>query len=210
MSRRKGEDTPARKRRRLPHVADLGRADPFRREDWRQLEEQCSRITNGQEFHIRQRVQRDQWMYVVHFSEAHQAKALADWVRRQRFSERPAPTFGPSPDERTAFEQAAVAWGVRTGAIRRAVQAWRRKAHEGGSLLQCQTAAQMALRPYLPPDHGHFDMAQVFVSWVQREHGQWFYGRRSSRCSGSRRKMPTRTARPTSKTDGRTGGTVSV
>ena len=91
MSRRKGEDTPARKRQRLPHVADLGRADPFRREDWRELEEQCGRITNGQEFHICQRVQRDQWMYVVHFAEAHQAKALEDWVRRQRFSERPAP-----------------------------------------------------------------------------------------------------------------------
>ena len=38
----------------------------------------------------------------------------------------------------------------------------------------------MALRPYLAPEHGNFDMAQVFVSWAQREHGQWFYGHRSA------------------------------
>jgi hypothetical protein len=36
----------------------------------------------------------------------------------------------------------------------------------------------VALRPYLPPDHGYFDMAQVFVSWAQREHRRWFNGER--------------------------------
>lgn len=180
MGKRKGEDTPAKKRRRLPFVADLDRAEPFRSEDWRQLREQCRRITNGQEFYICQRVQRDEWMYVVHFAEEHQAKALEEWNRRERFSQRPVPKFGPTSEERAAFEQAAVAWGIRTGALRRTVQAWRRKSREGGSLLQCHSEAQKALRPYLPPDHGHFDMAQVFVSWAQREHGEWFYGRRLS------------------------------
>lgn len=38
--------------------------------------------------------------------------------------------------------------------------------------------AQKVLGSYQPPpDHGHFDMTQVFVSWA-REHGDWFYGRR--------------------------------
>lgn len=178
MSRRKGEDTPAKKRRRLPHVADLDREETFRSEDWKQLEEQCSRITNGREFFICQRIQRDKWMFVVHFAEAHQAKALEDWARRERFSQRPAPKFGPGAEERAAFEIAALAWGLRTGALRRTVQAWRRAYREGRSLLQAHSASQQALRSYLPPDHGYHDMAQVFVSWAQREHGDWFHGHR--------------------------------
>jgi hypothetical protein len=41
MSRRKGEDTPAKKRRRLPHVAVVEREDPFLRADSEQLEAEC-------------------------------------------------------------------------------------------------------------------------------------------------------------------------
>lgn len=180
MGRRKGEDTPAKKRRRMPHVAVIEREEPFLRSDSEALEAECQRVTNGREYFRCQRRDGDRYVHVVHFSEEHQAKALQDWINRQRFAERPVPKFGPSPEERAAFEQTALLWGLRTGAVRRTVQAWRRKSREGGSLLQCQSAAQRTLRLFMPPDDRHFDMAQVFVSWAQREHGPWFYGYRSA------------------------------
>jgi hypothetical protein len=151
MGRRKGEDTPAKKRRRLSHVAVVERSEPFAAADARLLEEECRRITNGQEFYRCMRWQIDRDVHVVHFAEAHQAVALEEWVRRNRFAERPAPKIGPSSAERAAFEAAAVMWGVRTGALRRLV---------------------------LPPAGGYIDMAELFVRWAKREHWHWFYGRR--------------------------------
>lgn len=179
MGRRKGEDTPARKRRRLPHVAVIERSAPFRREDLQELKEQCRRNTNGQEFWITTQWRNDRDVYVVHFAEAHQARTVELWARHERFAERPAPLFGPSQEERAAFEQLAIRWGVRTGALRRVVQAYRRRSLENGSLSQCHTAAQLTLQKYLPPiDAGHFDVAELFVSWAKREHWHWFYDHR--------------------------------
>lgn len=151
MGRRKGEDTAARKRRRMPHVAVIDRSEPFRDADRRILEEQCFRITNGQEFHYGMSRQDDRDVYVVHFAEAHQAQALSDWLRREHFAERPAPKFGPSCEEKHAFEQAALHWGLRTGALRRVVQAYRRAMFDNASKLRCRSAAQEELRRHLPP-----------------------------------------------------------
>ncbi len=176
LSRRKGEDTPAKKRRRLPYVAVIERSDPFRSDDQKLLEEQCFRITNGQEFYHGRRWERslDRDVHVVHFAAQHQAEALDRWVRNERFYDRPRPKYGPSEEEARAFEQAAIKWGLQTGALRRVVQAYRRAMFDQASMLRCRTAAQQELRRYLPPDHGSFDMAQVMVSWAMREHWRWF------------------------------------
>lgn len=177
LAKRKSVDTPARKRRRLPHVAVIERSDPFLPADTDALYEQCRRITNGREFHHGRRWQHDRDVHVIHFVEAHQAKALEEWVRHNRFYDRPKPHYGPSQAERSAFEQEAVKWGIRTTALRRVVQAYRCRSREGGSLLQCHTAAQQTLRLYLlPPEHDQYDVAQVLVSWAMREHFHWFFG----------------------------------
>lgn len=179
MGRHKSVDTPARKRRRLPHVAVIERSDPFLPADKQTLYEQCRRITNGQEFYHGSQWRHDRDIHVIHFAEAHQAKALEEWVWRNRFYARPKPHYGPSQEERAAFEQEVVRWGVRTGALRRVVQAYRRRSREGGSLLQCDTAAQQALRMYLlPSGHEYYDVERVLVSWAMREHGRWFRGER--------------------------------
>ncbi len=59
MSYRKGEDTPAKKRRRMPHVAVIDRDDVMRTADRDELEQVCQRLTNGNEFYIGQRRQDD-------------------------------------------------------------------------------------------------------------------------------------------------------
>jgi hypothetical protein len=40
----------------------------------------------------------DRYVHVVHFAEEHQAMALEEWLRRERFEERPVPKFGPSKE----------------------------------------------------------------------------------------------------------------
>lgn len=198
MSRRKGEDTPAKKRRRLPHVAVIERSDPFLAADRQQLEDQCFRITNGREFFVTMRWQDDRDVHVVHFAEPHQAKSLEEWIRQTRFYARPKPYYGPTQEERAAFEQEALAWGARTGALRAVVQAYRRRSLAGGSIGQCQTAAEQMLRRHLLPDgHGHYNVATVLVSWAMREHTGWFFGlRRQANGTGNEPDFPPPDAYP--------------
>lgn len=163
----------------MPHAAVIDRSDPFLAADQQELDEQCFRITNGREFFVTTRWQNDRDVYVVHFAEAHQAKALEEWVKRTRFYARPKPRYGPSEEERAAFEQEALAWGTRTGALRAVVQAYRRRHHASANMMQCQTAAEQMLRRYLLPEgHGYYNVATVLVSWAMRKHTAWFFGSR--------------------------------
>jgi hypothetical protein len=52
MGRRKGEDTIAAKRRRMPYVAKLRREDPFKPEDSRELEAACRRVAAASEYMV--------------------------------------------------------------------------------------------------------------------------------------------------------------
>ena len=135
MSYRKGEDTPAKKRRRMPHVAVIDRDDVMRTADRDELEQVCQRLTNGNEFYIGQRRQDDHDVYVVHFAEEHQAAALDRWLREARFAARPGPSR-QSVADRAALEAAILRWGFRTGAVRRVVQAYRREMH-GSAPMRC-------------------------------------------------------------------------
>jgi hypothetical protein len=49
MIRRKGEDTIATKRRRMPYVAKIRREGPFRPEDAREVEAACRRMAAASE-----------------------------------------------------------------------------------------------------------------------------------------------------------------
>lgn len=180
MGRRKGEDTPAMKRRRLPHAVVVDRSTPWKAADREMIEQHCLRLTNGQEVYHTTKWdrERDHDVYVFHFGEAHQAAAFKHWAWQQRIAQLPAPTFGPSSEQRQAFEDLAIRWGMRTGALRRVLQANRRAYQEGASLSLCHSAAQKALRPFLPPDTSFFDMAQVMVSWAMRKYPRWFHGER--------------------------------
>jgi len=59
--------------------------------------------------------------------------------------------------------------------VRRVIQAYRREMR--GSMSRAMNAAHKELAHYQMPD-GHVDPAQVFISWVQREHWHWFHHER--------------------------------
>src|SRR5262249_18771835 len=136
-------------------------------------EAECRRITNGAEFFYTMERNGDRYEHVVRFAAEHQAAALHDWLRQTRFSQRPAPRFGPTPEGQAAVEQSALAWGVRSGSIRRVPQAFRQ---EPGSLTRQWSAAHQALARYRMPEGR--DVAQVFISWAQKHHWHWFHRRR--------------------------------
>ena len=74
------------------------------------------------------------------------------------------PKFGPTAQEQAAFEQSSLAWGFRTGAIRRVIQAFR---HEPGSLTRQWSAAHQMLARYQMPEGAGHDVARVFIAWAQ-------------------------------------------
>ena len=170
MSRRKGEDTPARKRRRLPFKVIIEREEPFLEADRNELEAECRRITNGAEFYHCMSRFGDKYWHVVHFGSEHQADAFKSAVHHCDFARRPAPEYGMPLEEKRAFTEAALLWGVRTGAIRRVLQAYR---NTPGSLMQQHWAARHMLTMYRMPD-GRGDILHVFLDWVNEHHWHWF------------------------------------
>jgi len=150
MSYRKSGVTPAKKRRRLPFKAVVEeREEPFLAADLGELEAECRRITNGAEFFYSMERNSDRYAHIVRFASEQQAAALREWLRRTRFDQRPVPKFRPTAQEKAAFEQSALAWGFRTGAIRRVIQAFR---HEPGSLTRQWSAAHEMLARYQMPE----------------------------------------------------------
>ena len=68
MGRRKGEDTFAAKRRRMPYVAKLRRVDPFKPEDAREVEAACRRVAAASEFMVLAGWREDSDYRVYHFT----------------------------------------------------------------------------------------------------------------------------------------------
>lgn len=176
---RRSTNSYALLRKRLTHETVICRSEPFRRDDEAKVDAAIARITNGQE-HLRTwRREERQDVMVYLFGAASQADAFRDWARREKIDRLPAARYGPTSEERTAFEDVAVRWGVRTGALRRIVQAYRRTMHGGGSMLRCHTAAQLAYQAELPPEHcERFAVGQVLVGWAMRLYPDWFHGHR--------------------------------
>lgn len=183
---RRSTNSYAALRKRLTHETVVGRSEPFRHEDAARVEAALARITNGQEHMRTWRWDGRNDVMVYHFSEASHAEAFKMWAWREKISALPAAQYGPTSEERSAFEEVAIRWGVRTGALRRVVQAYRRTMHEGGSMLRCRTAAQTAYRAELPPAHAdRFDVSEIFVSWAMRRYPDWFHGWRPPAYDGS-------------------------
>jgi hypothetical protein len=163
-------------RRRLPFVAVIEREEPFCKVDREEIEAECRRITNGENYkdfyHTMARIDGVHW-HTVHFVAEHQADAFRTWCVRNAIARRPVPRFGPSPEEKEAFRQACLVWGFRTGAVRRIVQAYRLTK---GSLLQQQSAAQGVAWAYRPPEGG--DVAMELVHWAMENHSHWFHRQR--------------------------------
>lgn len=173
MSRRKGEDTPAKKRRRLPFIVVIEREEPFLDVDQREIDAACLRITNGAEYyHGMSRFDQKYW-HVFHFGSQQQADAFKKISWDGNYHRR-AMCYRPTPGDREAHRQAVLLWGFRTGAIRRVLQAWR---NTSGSLHQQNTAGQLMVSSYRVPE-GNQEALHIFLEWAGKHHWHWLHRQR--------------------------------
>ena len=89
MGRRKGEDTIAAKRRRMPYVAKLPREDPFKPEDAREVEAACRRVAAASEFMVLAGWREDAGYRVYYFTTWAKARAMQHWIDRSGIAHRP-------------------------------------------------------------------------------------------------------------------------
>jgi hypothetical protein len=99
MGRRKGEDTVAAKKRRMPFVAKIKRDDPFRPEDEREIQAMCRRIAAASEWMILAGWREDAGHRVFHFTTWSKARAMQHWIDRSGIARRPMPKLGLTGEE---------------------------------------------------------------------------------------------------------------
>ena len=92
MGRRKGEDTVAAKKRRMPFVAKITREEPSPPpEDEREVQAMCRRIAAAGEFVSLAGWRSDAGYRVFHFATWSKARAMQHWIDRSGIARRPMP-----------------------------------------------------------------------------------------------------------------------
>jgi hypothetical protein len=100
--RRKGEDTFAMKRRRMPYIAKIKREDPFKAADKRELEAMVRRIAAAGE-HLAIAGWREEADYLLcYFSTWAKARAMQHWIDRSGIAGRPMPVPFNGPQMRVS------------------------------------------------------------------------------------------------------------
>jgi hypothetical protein len=98
--RRKGEDTFAMKRRRMPYVAKIRRDDPFRSADKREIEAMVKRIAAAGEHFAIAGWREDADFLLFHFPTWAKARAMQHWIDRSGIAHRPMPMRFSGPAAR--------------------------------------------------------------------------------------------------------------
>jgi len=175
MGRRKGEDTVAAKKRRMPFVAKIKRDDPFRPEDEHEIQAMCRRIAAADEFMSLAGWREDAGYRVFHFPTWAKARAMQHWIDRSGIAHRPMPKLGLTAEEIARRKRQALAWGMETGAIRGIVQAYRRARHRGDSELTSFNAAVEVAKTLGRPNGEVQETTRVLLDWAIEHHREWFY-----------------------------------
>ena len=89
MGRRKGEDTFAAKRRRMPFMAKIKRDDPFGISDSRETDGNCRRIAAASEWISTAGWREDAGFRVFPFTTWAKARAMQHWIDCSGIAHRP-------------------------------------------------------------------------------------------------------------------------
>jgi hypothetical protein len=190
MGRRKGEDSIAAKKRRMPFVAKMRREDPFCREDEREIQAMCRRIAAASEFMSLAGWREDAGFRVFHFTTWAKARAMQHWIDRSRIAHRPMPKMGLTAEERAERERAALAWGLGTGAVRDVVQAYRRARWNGdGEITAFNAACEAALTLGRPTGEVQ-GTVKVLLDWARERYRDWFDRCEPAAASPPKNKQP--------------------
>lgn len=164
----------------MPHHAFVRRSFPFRRVDEEEIDAACRRIAGNTEYLIWAgwKDDRERDCRVIGFETPERAKAMQEWIDENRIADRPYPKIGQSKEEFAALREASLRWGFSTGAMRRVVQAYRRKMRESGEGPQAEYQAAHTVMLYRPPGDEPMIVGMFLVAWAKENHPDWFYGRR--------------------------------
>jgi len=159
MGRRRGEDSIASRKRRMPFVAKIRRDDPFRPQDEREIQAMCKRIAAAAGW------REDAGYRVFHFGTWAKARAMQHWIDRSGIAHRPMPKL-ETPQEREERRHEALVWGLETGAAHAVVQAYQQARDRGESeLTGFNAAADVALARGRPLDKVN-ETARVLIDWA--------------------------------------------
>jgi len=168
MGKRKGEDSIASKKRRMPYVAKIKRDDPFCPDYEREIEAMCRRIAAAGEFMVLAGWRDEAGFRVFHFPTWAKARAMQHWIDRSGIAHRSMPKLGETAEERAEQRREALAWGLNTGAARAIVQAYRQARQRGESELTAfNTAADAALALGRTLDQVN-DTTRVLIDWAEK------------------------------------------
>jgi hypothetical protein len=172
MGRRRGEDSIASRKRRMPYVAKIKRDDSLLPEDEREIEAMCRRIAAAGEFMALAGWRDDAGFRVFHFPTWAKARAMQHWIDRSGIVHRPMPKLGETPQEREERKREALTWGLKTGAVWAIVQAYRQARDRGESELTAFNAAADAALALSRPLDKINDTARVLIDWAAQHAGE--------------------------------------
>ena len=122
---------------------------------------------------------------------------------------RPLPKYGPTKEEIEVLREASIRWGFSPGAIRRVVQAYRRRMFEDGNTEAAKYQASHAVAMYRPPGRDEtMTVAMFLVEWAKTNHPGLVLPAAARGDAGAGRTSPggwSNGRRPTTRT-GSTGG----
>lgn len=185
MGRRKGEDTLAAKKRRMPFVAKIRREDPFRPGDEKEIAAACRRVAAAAEFMSLAGWREDAGYRVIYFTTWAKARAMQHWIDRSGISGRPMPKLGLTAEELAERRREALAWGLHTGdsgpdsgpdsgVLREVVRVYCRARRAGDSELTATNAAADLVHALGRPNERANETVRVLLDWASRHHPEWF------------------------------------
>lgn len=173
--KRKSEDTPDKKRRRMPFVAKIKRDDPFTAADTQEIYRMCRRIAAAAEHCSFAGWRENAGFLVYHFTTWAKARAMQHWIDRSGIAHRPMPKLGESAEEKAARESEVMEWALGTGAARDIVQAYRRRIFAGDGHISAMIAAYNVAADLGCQRDGLNDAVEHIIEWAQKNHAVWFH-----------------------------------
>lgn len=172
MVRRRTNPIEARKRQ-LRYVAKIKRDDPFRPEDWREIEAACRRIAGASDYLGLAGGRDDVGSRVFHFSTWAKARAMQHWIDRTGIAHRPMPKLGLSNEEKAEIDREALAWGLNTGAVAPIVRAFVNARAKGDEELTSFNAACDVAKMLGRPGGLMEGTVRVLLEWAREHRPEW-------------------------------------
>ena len=111
---------------------------------------------------------------VYHFTTWAKARAMQHWIDRSGIANRPMPKLGLTAEEIAESRRQALEWGLKTGAVRDVVQAYRRARYSGDAELTSFNAACSVAMALGRPGEKVENTVHTLLDWARANYPDWF------------------------------------